>query len=532
MGLISRLLGGFSPAPAALPDKPKARAGFMNGGKGAAMAGWRPHLRSTQRDVAASWHVAAARAIDLLQNSGWIAGMIDQAAADTVGDGLKLKCRPENDVLGISEAEAQRLRNQIERRWETWSRTPMECDIEGKRSFGALQDAAFRSWFSTGEMLSESVFRRRPGRRYGTKVRLLPSYRLSNKTNPMERVHMGVKMDRDGLPVSYFARRQDEFGVQRDVEVRARDRLGRPKVIHIFHGLPQQVRGITPLVPALRVAKQFDQLSDSTLMQSLVRAVFAASITSESPTEEVLAGLLTTQEMMEANQSGISAYDAYLQSQEVFYEDKTIDVGVNGRVAHLAPGDKLDFHSSSMSHSDYEQFALHLLREIARCMGLTFESATGDYEKATYSSVRMATTAIFKITMQRRQFLVAPFCQAHYEAWLEEEIESGGINWPGGIEAFLANRAAACRADWVGTPKPQADDLKTAKAHQIYRDMGLVSDEWIAGEIGVDVEDEMAQQAREAELRESYDLAERVPSSGYALLASPEDEEDEVADAD
>jgi len=46
----------------------------------------------------------------------------------------------------------------------------------------------------------------------------------------------------------------------------------------------------------LQVARQFDQLSDATLTAAILQTVFAASITSDEPTEEVLSGLLTPQE--------------------------------------------------------------------------------------------------------------------------------------------------------------------------------------------------------------------------------------------
>jgi N-acyl-D-aspartate/D-glutamate deacylase len=52
--------------------------------------------------------------------------------------------------------------------------------------------------------------------------------------------------------------------------VRARDRAGRPRVIHVFEGAPGTHRGISPLVPALQVARQFDQLADATLMAAIL----------------------------------------------------------------------------------------------------------------------------------------------------------------------------------------------------------------------------------------------------------------------
>jgi capsid protein len=144
----------------------------------------------------------------------------------------------------------------------------------------------------------------------------------------------------------------------------------------------------------------------------------------------------------------------------------------------------------------------------------------------------MATGEIFAITRMRRQNVVAPFCQAAYEAWLEEEIESGGISFPGGYTAFLANRTAACRADWRGTPKPQADDLKTAKAHEVWRRLGVISDAMIANDLGVDIEDVYAQRASEAELRESYGLTDPMLMSAFGGGSQPMDAPDAEDDAD
>ena len=70
----------------------------------------------------------------------------------------------------------------------------------------------------------------------------------------------------------------------------------------------------------------------------------------------------------------------------------------------------------------------------------------------------------------------------------------------------MANRAAACRATWAGAPKPVADDLKAAKSHEVYRNMGVLSDQDIADDLGLDIEDVYAQRAREKALRERYDL--------------------------
>ena len=518
-----RQLAGINRSTPEVGPRSTPSASFMRGGRGVTFGGWRPALRELQDDIADAWDHAAARTIDVVQNSGWLSGALDQAVANTVGTGLRLKAMPENTVFGMSNAEAQAWARMVEARFELWARNADECDIEARRTFGQMQAAAFRLWLATGEILAELPWRRRSWTRYGTKVRLLPPQRLSRKSEKLSRLTNGVYHDADGMPVAYLAIRKDPL--QGDVEyvVRARDTLGRQRVVFVFDGAPGTCRGISPLTPALQVARQFDQLADATLTASIMQTVFAATITSEEPTEEVLQGLLTPQEQARMAAQGISPMSAYLDMVGGFYDSATLNIGINGRIAHLFPGQKLEFLRPVSPTSEYRDFSMHLLRELARCLGLTYESTTGDYDGATYSSVRMATSEIFAITKMRRHNVVAPFCQAAYEAWLEEEVENGGVPFPGGIDNFLANRTAACRADWRGTPKPQADDLKTAKAHEVWRRLGVISDAMIANDLGVDIEDVYAQRASEAELRAAYDLEDPEVMSASGGMAQPVD---------
>jgi lambda family phage portal protein len=524
---IRQLVSGTSSAPV---ERPSPGSSFMRGGRGVTFNGWRPSLRDTQDDIADAWDNATARAIDVIQNSGWLSGAIDQAVANTVGTGLRLKAMPENTTFGMTNEEALAWGRKVEARFELWTRNPNECDIEAKRTFGQMQAAAFRSWIATGEILAELPWRTRTWTRYGTKVRLLSPHKLSRKSDTMARLVNGVYHDADGMPIAYLSIKKDNLVGEYEVPVRARDRYGRQRVIFIFDGMPGTARGISPLTPALQVARQFDQLADATLMASIMQTLFAATITSDEPTEQVMQGLLTPQEQARMAATGISPMEAYLDMVGGFYDNVTLNVGINGRIAHLFPGQELKFHRSEHPSSDYKDFSMHLLRELARCLGLTYESTTGDYDGATYSSVRMATGEIFAITKLRRQNVVAPFCQAAYEAWLEEEIENGGIEFPGGIEAFYLNRTAACRADWRGTPKPQADDLKTAKAHEVWRRMGVISDAMIANDLGVDIEDVYAQRASEAELRDVYGLTDPMLMAAEGGMAMPVDGADDAED--
>lgn len=503
MGILQKLWGS------AFVGTPTPKAGYMDPGRGGSasfMNKWRPPYRSPKVDVAAAWDVAAGRANNLVQNNGWISGMFDQCVANVVGTGLRLKCAPENNLFGMDEKTARKWRNLVERRFELWANTPAECDAEGKRNFGMLQDAAFRSYLTTGEIVSESVLRKRVNARLKTKVRLHPPMMIPNRTIKHERIFSGVKIDADGMAIGYLKKKDEfDFGITTKL-VAARDRYGRPRVVHNFLGSIGAVRGVSPLVPVLRVAKQFDQLADSTLMGALMQKIFAANLKSPELTKEAMAGLMTPKEQAQLAASGTPMIDTWFSAQDDWYEDNAIDVGVAGRIVHTFPGQELEFLTPTYPQSAYKEFSKTLLMEMARCLGMTYESATGDYEGASYASIRAAVSEIFPITKQRRKFVVAPFCQAHYEAWLEEEIQRGDIWFPGGLEGFLRHRTAACRAEWKGAPKPEGEIQKMAKAYQTLDELGVVTRDDIAGAFGDrDYEDVLAARAQEHELRLEYE---------------------------
>lgn len=507
-----------------LPAAPTPKSQYLNGGQNPVFRMWpRPPLRDARDDVRSAWTDVTARMVDSIHNSGWIAGMIDQAVASTVGTGLRLSSRPDAEALGITTDEATALGDQLEARWRAWAKCPYDCDIEGRDTFGKKQAQALKSWFAAGEVVAELPFKRRPGGTYGTKVRNVSPHRIVQTTNEAERLFQGVRMDEDGMPIAYRVSRKDPLLGDREFDIRARDPEGRVLVIHVFDGMPGQVRGISPMAPAMKIVRRFDQLADATLTAALIQTIFAATIKGDAPTQEILDGMLSAREKAKAAAGGQSSFDAWFDAQQGWYDSTNIDLGLPGRIAHLFPGQEMQFLSSEHPNANYKDFSMHLLREMARCCGLTFEDATGDYTGATYSSVRMATSAIFAITLYRRENIIAPYCQAAFEAVIEEDIEAGRVAVPGGYYNFLQNRTAFCKAEWNGDAKPQADDLKLAKAHETWRNMGVISDEMICADLGTTPEEVYRARQREAAMRKQMGLPDLPAQPAAPGAAAPAD---------
>ncbi len=511
MGVMGRIASMFGATPS---TRPAPGAAFMRGGQSDIATGqvspffigWQPSLRSARDDVRHAWTDATARAIDAAQNSGWIAGAVEQAVVSTIGSGLTLAAKPDALALGWDAKQASEWAKMVERRFALWAGSPRACDAQARMSIGQMTATAFRHWLATGEIVATlPLIRREPGAP-STKAMLVESWRLTQETNTQDRMIQGVRMDGFGAPVGYRIRQDEALSGRIEiVDVAARARSGRPAVVHVFDGMPGQVRGISTMTPALKVVRQFDQLSDATLTAALIQAIFAATLESDAPTADVLKGL---QDEVEQGFAQGGTVPNYIEARKSFYDGARIDLGRFGKIATLFAGDKLKFNKSEHPNSTYEAFARFLLREVARCLGLTFEQATGDYFGASYATINQATAEIWQVVLYRRQVIGARFTQPIYEAWLDEEIASGAMPYPGGYPAFLAQRGFAVMATWRGGKRPSGDPWKDAKAVAAMKEAGLMTDEQAFAERGEDWEEQYEQLARERDERRRLGLPE------------------------
>jgi lambda family phage portal protein len=494
-----------SPSDGAPVSRPSVGARYFKGERNPILFGWRPHLRDAQEDITESWDVAAARAVDTIQNSGFIAGTVAASCSLVVGSGLKLAARPDAELLGWDEAAASEWSRSVERLWEAYSRRGWACDAGGRMSFGQMQQLAYRSWLAYGEILALIVPAPRRADDTVTKVLMLPPHRLKRETRETERLIEGVFTDAFGAPVSYLFRTKDRYSIEQDRRVAAFDRQGRQQVIHLFDPELGTTRGISPLAPVLKVTKQIDQYADATLTAALLQTIFAVTVRSD------MAGISAFEGMMTEGEQGALDIAAFGNAKADWYDSSKIDLYTHGRIAHLFPNDHMEFHEAKQPAQAYDGFMAWLMREVARCAGVTYETATGDFRGATYSSVRMAGSEMWNIVRQRRENLIVPFCQMVYEAWMDEQVATGRVQVPGGYEGFLAMRDAYCRAFWNGPVKPQADDLKTAKAFEALKAIGVATYQHIGGEYGVDWKDVFDQQAREREYALALGLPDPYP---------------------
>lgn len=478
------------------------------------MFGWNVPLREPRDETMSAWVSATAKAIDTLQNSGWLAGGTVAAKSYMIGAGLALNLRPELNILGNAETTETWAR-EFEARWEAYANDAYSCDLGGRYTMAQLAGQAVDQWFRSGEAIALVPWRERVGSSHGTKIKLIPSSRLSQASTAPD-VVQGVRMDADGAPIGYLFEDPTQPTQPFQQEVAARDEFGRPMVLHMMDAEPGAVRGITPLAPALRVIRQLDQLHDATLTAAVIQAVFAATIESGSPPADIMKALQSQDEQADRDDSGETTrpgdFESYMDERFDWYKTSNIDLGRFGKIIHTFPGETMKFHRSEHPNSTYDALTKSLLREVARCVGVTYAQLTGDFIGETYSSLRMEIADMWILNLYRRAVIPGRVYQSAMEAFMEEEIITGSTPFPPGefatpIENWRFLRRRVCRADWRGPPRPTADDLKTAKAQQLQRQEGWVPTEQIAAEYGNDHRDVIDSQERTNTLREEAGLA-------------------------
>lgn len=495
------------PAGASVPRvNPKAE--YFGGNRNPLLISWRPQLRENQDDVLASWQDAAARAVDGFHNSGFLTKILEVETGSVVGAGLRFSSRPNAEALDWSEEYATNWARQFEAALDIYANNPREIDASGRMTFAKMQQAAFASYKAYGEVLALNPIIKRRGSMFASKVMMLPPSRLSQESNPTDNIVQGVKVDEWNCPIAYKLKRRGKIFDWEDIVIQAYDRDGRPNITHIFESSIATTRGISPMANVLKVIRQVDQYADATLTSALIQTIFAATIKTDIKGVAAFDGLMTEHDTAAgaANKFLPFGIDSFAATQKEWYDGAKIDLTQHGRIAHLFPGDELDFTEAKQPGQQYDSFMSWMMREVAAGAGVTYESATGDYRNSSYSSIRMAGAEAWLTVLRRRQNIIVPFCETVKDNFLDEAIYTGLLDFPGGYERFLMMKPHVAKGTWSGPPQPQADDYKAAKAHEVLMGMGATTLSAIESSYGNDWEDNMRQRARENAVAEKLGL--------------------------
>ncbi|MBZ0217792.1 MAG: phage portal protein [Fimbriimonadaceae bacterium] len=466
---------------------------------------------------------AAMHAVESLFSSGWLQGVVDAAIAQIIGDGLRLNVKADLAVLGWTPERGAEFAQTVESLFNLWAENAHEFDYSGRQNFAQFQRAALRSYFGTGEALAIHPTRKSRGGMFASKSQLLDIARLdwsSADHNEAQGIYYSggraagvVVKDRD--PASLI----DDWDSKK---IPFRSRSGKPLASLTFdHVTPQQRRGVTPLLPVLRLIKQLDALTGASLATAQLYTLFAIAITSGATTDEVTQALSN-------DDSDTTMLANYAINRSAWYKgqgDMLAGSGVAGHppVTHLLPGESMDLKNIPEGASNLAEFARLLKLEITRALGVPY-SLTGDYAGSTYSSTRMETAVNWPLVLHRRRNVIGPLVNDVFQSALEEFVIRGLVQLPGGLEQFYAMRPAF-RAEWRGPSMPQADENKSANAAKTRLAIGTTSLAKECAANGDDWQEVLEQRAREKAHAEKLGLPDPHVSDPDSPEATSDDED-------
>lgn len=416
-----------------------------------------------------------------LRRSNPVVGKIHRAAvADIIGTGPTPRPKPENAAL----------RRPIKRVWERWCR---------ETNFYAKLVTGVSCWWIAGEFLSR--FRgRKPtdGLQVPLQLQMLsPDHLPLDKTEPYggNRIIAGVEFTPIDDVAAYWLYREhpgELFATGRfpgtPERIEARD------ILHVFEALePGQVRGEPPFAGGIVRAHALDVHDFAQLERQKVGALYSGWFEeNEEGRPRMPPGAKEGED-----EEGLDDDEAD--------EDGALDVTWRaGQIGWAPSGFKFTQTTPPQLTNEYEAFQKTHHRALAGCGRVTYEQATGDYQGATYSSVRSGEMTQHRQCEQLLWTTLLPWCHAVYQRVIREAVFAGVL--PIRPSEYMADPAAFTDARWIPDGWPWVDPESEANAWVTLLDANLESRQGIAAVRGVDIEDLHDEQVED--LKRQIELAE------------------------
>ena len=569
MNDFDELLGASSPsrvpaaAPATVAVPPDAGSDLAMGVHEAAdrqnsdIALWSPPIQSVDADILPDKPIIDARARDMLRNDAFVQGGANLHKDNIVGAHYLLNARPASRVLWDKQDDTweEEFQEEVEEKWELYSDSP-DCWVDAARmnNFTAQIRMAVGIHLMAGEVLAAVEWIKDDGAPFSTAIQMIELDRLCTRQDDPSsmmdpNVRAGVRFNKRGAPIAYQIRTAQyadfgpmHFELPQWKEVPVRRPWGRLQIIHLFESLrPEQTRGITEMTAALSAMKKTHVWRDVNIQHAVTQSLYAASITSELPSETVFQQLGGGQVTADAVSAAIQNYAEGYLSNIASYVGGAKGLQIDGvRIPHLYPGTKLELLSPGAGGPLGTEFEQSLLRYIAASIGVSYEQLSRDYTNTNYSSARAAMTETWKFMQARKKLIADHFASIIYRLWLEEAINRGEITTLPRDKAGLlyTNQRlnlkfdAISRCDWIGASRGQIDEEKETDAAIKRINSGLSTAEDELARLGKDWRKVFRQIKREQDMRKALGLIlpglEGKPDP--AAKASANDGDDRPAD--
>lgn len=286
-----------------------------------------------------------------------------------------------------------------------------------------------------------------------------------------------------------------------------------------------QTRGISEFASVIHALKLGKEYAEQELSNATVRAGFVAVLTSALNANEAMASLAEGWMAGREGEEGESlnpiaemAFDALKQTVGYYNE---LDLSVAGqKIPKLSPGDDLKFLGNNTPGSNYADYVMAQIRNVAAGLGVDPTGLSQDYSQTSYSSAKMSYANNGRGYEIRRARLTRMIGMPIVAGWMEEAVQADRIPMPKGMSKadYYEARDALVRGSFITAGKPIIEPLKERQAQQLGINMGVETLQSVCSDEGLVAEEQLEQLARENQMREELGL---IP---VGVPPPPEDE--------
>ncbi len=474
------------------------------------VAAWRPPMRSGEFGSIVRRDLTLARIQDIVRNDPHAGSALDKLCDHIVGAGLRFSSNPDGEALGVKDRKVIRaLGKNLELEWRAFSEDPRRfADVQRRLSVNGLFRLLMRTWLTYGEACYALMLNAEPGAKYRTSILTIDPDRICNPYGERDTLtrRMGVEMTPLGRPLGYHvsnAHLGDYWAPAEQMSwtfVPRQTDYGRPIFVHGFEPARDgDGRGISPLISVIARMRMVSKFADNELAAATINSLFAATIESDLPTQDIAERLSPSTAIRESF-GGQAAFAGQME----FFEKYPARLSSGARIPVLPPGAELKMNHAPRQTTSIPAFETAFLQSISSRLGLAYEQLKGDWSRTNYSSARAALNEVWRSIGRMSRAFTEQIVDPTLLAWADEAFASGLIKVPAGAPDFWDAPGAYLGGRWLGPPRGWIDPVKEQEASVLRMESmtSTLRDE--CAEQGKDYEDVLDQIAQEEE-----DLKER-----------------------
>ncbi len=384
--------------------------------------------------------VLVARSREQAANNDYAKSFLRMCRQNIVGQGVMLTAK----AMTAGGKLDRPLNEALEWAFFEWSKA-QNCDITGRRSLRAVQNAVVQSAAMDGEYMVRMVYGDDAGP-WGFSLQVLDPQRcpvLMNIKRPQGGgfIRHGIHFNQYGRPTAYYFSSTDEatadywYGGQAYIRVPAED------IIHGFEeSMTGQKRGLPWMATSLLRMRNMNGMEEASIVNARVGAAKMGFIQWEPGTGPV-------------------------------YEDEDDTPEIDAQAAEwttLPEGAKIAKWDPQYPTGEYAVFMKQNLRAMAAGMGVPYNELAADLEGVNFSSIRQGTLDSREHWKDRQAWLIETMMDRVYAAWLPRAVLGGFVKVRGkavsavSLVKYQSIEWQARRWQWID-PRADVDAAVDAK---------------------------------------------------------------------